>query len=127
MNRINVGDKILLWEVIHLDANEILLEWHAGPIKGLTWLHMSPDQRHLLLGSSIGNNSYHRKLELEYKPLLSLIHASRVFYHNPYNDPIADRIRALLTETSFALVIGGHQWYSRLLLSSTLKSLVLEK
>ena len=58
-------------------------------------------------------------------PLESVVGAFRVLKENPYNQDIFSRLKNLLLKSAGAVVGGGHQFYSRLLLASTLKTLVL--
>ena len=122
------GDRVLLWTVTERNREEVLLEWSSGSFRGFTWLHISPDQKYLMLGSSIGYTGLTTRLPLntDVSPSSILIDSYRRFTYNPYEEHILRRIVKALGSVSFSAVIFAHQLYSRLLLKSTLKNLVLE-
>lgn len=123
------GEKVLLWSVAEKNREEVLLEWSSGGFRGFTWLHISADQRYLMLGSSIGYSGVrsHLPLNVDVSPTSILIDAYRRFTINPYEESILERLVKGLSAVAFSGIISVHQFYSRLLLKSTLKSLVLEE
>ena len=122
------GDKVLLWTVTERTSNEIVLEWKSGGFRGCTWFHVSPDQRHLMFGSSIGywKTLYKTKYHTDVSPLQLLLSSVDQLKNNPYEQNLGERLLQSFQRTGFASVIGVHQLYSRLLLQSALKALVLE-
>ena len=122
------GDKVLLWTVTERTSNEIVLEWQSGGFRGCTWFHVSPDQRHLMFGSSIGywKTLYKTKYHTDVSPLQLLLSSVDQLKNNPYEQNLGERLLQSFQRTGFASVIGVHQLYSRLLLQSALKTLVLE-
>ena len=124
-----LGERILLWSVIERSRDEVLLEWSSGNFRGLTWFHISPDQRYLMLGSSIGyaGTTVLTPLNTDVSPISILTDAYRRFTFNPYEESLLERLVKGLSAVTFSTIIGLHQLYSRLLLKSTLKSLVLEE
>ena len=52
-----VGEKVLLWKVVHRGRDEILFEWQSGKFRGFTWFHVNQNQL-LMFGSSIGHLDY---------------------------------------------------------------------
>ena len=123
-----LGEKILLWKVCYRSNDEILLEWQSGNFRGLTWFHVNKNQV-LMFGSSIGHLKYsHRtRQNWNYSAVESVVGAFRLLKDNPYEQGIFVRIQTLFLRLAGAFVVGGHQFYSRLLLVSTLKTLVLEE
>ena len=82
-----------------------------------------------MFGSSIGysgNDSRRNGITLDYCPMKEMVSAIQQLKDNPYEQDISSRIRRFLLNFSGAIVISGHQFYSRLLLSSTLRTLILE-
>ena len=123
-----VGEKVLLWKVVHRGRDEILFEWQSGKFRGFTWFHVNQNQL-LMFGSSIGHLDYKYQIPPTsyYSPLESVVCAIRVLKENPYHQDIFSRLKNLLLKSTGAVLGGGHQFYSRLLLASTLKTLVLEE
>lgn len=82
-----------------------------------------------MLGSSIGYSGIrsHLPLNVDVSPTSILIDAYRRFTINPYEESILERLVKGLNAVAFSGIISVHQFYSRLLLKSTLKSLVLEE
>ena len=124
----HLGEKVLLWKVAYRSHDEILFEWKSGQFHGFTWLHVNQNQA-LMFGSSIGysgNDSRRNGITLDYCPVKEMVSAIQQLKDNPYEQDISTRIRRFLLNFSDAIVISGHQFYSRLLLSSTLRTLILE-
>ena len=123
------GDQVLVWTVTERNREEVLLEWNAGSFRGFTWLFISPDQKYVMLGSSIGYTGLktHLPLNTDVSPSSIISDSYRRFTHNPYEEPILRRIVNAIGSVTFSAVIWVHQLYSRLLLKSTLKTLVLEE
>jgi len=122
------GEKILLWKVAYHTHDEILLEWQHGQFNGFTWFHVNQNQV-LMFGSSIGHSglgSRRNGVIMDYCPLESMKSAVRVLKDNPHEQDISKRIRNFFLSFTKALFITGHQFYSRLLLSSALRTLILE-
>jgi len=127
-SKFHLGEKILLWKVTYRSHDEILLEWQSGQFHGFTWFHVSQNQV-LMFGSSIGHSGFSSRrngISTDYCPVQSIVGAIRLLKDNPYEQDIFTRIRNFLLRFSGALVVSVHQFYSRLLLSSTLKTLILE-
>jgi len=123
-----LGEKILLWQVVYRGNDEILFEWKAANLRGFSWFHVSPDNRFILFGSSIGFQGFHSStLNTDYSPVDSVYNAIRILKDNPREETVIRRIKHLIISASSAVILGVHQWYSRLLLASTLKTLVLEE
>ena len=81
-----------------------------------------------MLGSSIGYSDFSNlSLNADVSPTSILIEAYRRFTINPYEEPLLNRLVKGLSAVAFSGIISVHQFYSRLLLKSTLKSLVLEE
>ena len=121
------GDRILLWTVTERNREEVLLEWSSGSFRGFTWLHISPDQKYLMFGSSIGYTGLNLPLNTDVSPSSILVDSYRRFSYNPYEEPMLRRIVKAIGSITFSTVISIHQLYSRLLLKSTLRNLVLEE
>ena len=51
----NLGQQIWVWTVVERTSDEILLEWQHNNTRGLTWFHVSPDQKLIMFGSSLGS------------------------------------------------------------------------
>ena len=122
------GEEILFGKVAYRSHDEILLEWQYGQFHGFTWFHVNQNQV-LMFGNSIGHSAFGSRrngINMDYCPLESMKSAVRVLKDNPYEQDIFKRIRNFFSSFSYALVITGHQFYSRLLLSSTLRTLILE-
>ena len=124
-----LGEKISLWKVSYRSNDEILLEWQSGNFHGLTWFHVNRNQV-LMFGSSIGHLKYSchgNRRNWNYSAVESVVGAFRLLKDNPYEQGIFVRIQTLFLRLAGAVVVGGHQFYSRLLLVSTLKTLVMEE
>lgn len=124
------GEKILLWTVANRLQGDILLEWESRGFSGLTWFHVSVDQRYLMFGSSIGYDhayKYHTRLHSDVSPSWLLMKTLNDLKNNPQELSIIDRLSLAIYNSVTFGVISVHQWYSRLLLVSALKTLVLEE
>ena len=83
-----------------------------------------------MFGSSIGHLKYSphgNRRNWNYSAVESVVGAFRLLKDNPYEQGIFVRIQTLFLRLAGAVVVGGHQFYSRLLLVSTLKTLVMEE
>ncbi len=122
-----LGDKIFVWTTVFRTQDEILLHWSWKSLQGFTWLHVSADQRYLMLGSSIGHKeSIAARLNCDYSPSKAVLLSYYQLRDNPYEENIFYRLKTALIQLCGAAVLSIHQFYSRLLLLSTLKTLVLE-
>jgi len=123
-----LGEKTLLWQVAYRGNDDILMEWKGGNLRGFSWFHISSDQRLIMFGSSIGfQGSHFSQLSTDYSPLESAINSVQVLKNNPYEESIVTRIRSFMVSLISASILSVHQFYSRLLLLSTLRTLVLEE
>ena len=122
------GERILLWTVTDRVNDEILLEWRKGNLAGFTWFHVSPDQRVIMFGSSIGYpNKHYRRLKVNVCPYGLLEDTYLLLKDNPQGENLFERSIKAGTNVIHAAFIGVHQFYSRVLLLSTLKTLVLDE
>ena len=127
INKFNRGDKVLLWTVTDKNHNEILLEWQSSGWRGCTYFQVTPDKRHLMFGSSIGKKNTWYQTRLEGSPLGLVEGTIDLLKNNPHQLSLSKRLEKSVSNISQAGIIGIHQFYSRLLLISTLRTLVLEQ
>ena len=127
--RFHTGDKILLWTVTNRARNEILLEWQSAGFRGCTWFHVTTDRRYLRFGSSIGSmkTRYKTRYPTSLSPLELVTSSIQLLKDNPYEEKLLDRITRSTNNIGKAGVLCIHHFYSRILLDSALKTLVLEK
>ena len=115
------GDRILLWTVKERNRNEILLEWHWNGFRGNTWFHVSPDQSHLMFGNSVDG------LRLGLSPVQLVLSSVDLLKNNPREQSLGERLRKCCNNFGIAGALSVHYFYSRLLLVSALRTLVLEQ
>lgn len=123
-------EQVLLWTVTDRQLDDILLAWENGGFRGLTWFHVTHDRRYLMFGSSIGYGKADKnriRLHTDVSPTWLLYKALNDFKDNPYELPLLRRLAEAASKVGAVGAIGVHQFYSRLLLASTLKKLVLEE
>ena len=113
------GDRILLWTVKERNRNEILLEWQASGFRGYTWFHV--DQSHLMFGSSVNG------INTNLSPTQLVLSSVDLIRNNPHEQSLGERLWKCLNNFGIAGVLSIHHFYSRLLLDSTLRTLVLEQ
>ena len=115
------GETILLWTVRERNRNEILLEWHWNGFRGNTWFHVSPDQSHLMFGSSIDG------LRSGLSPIQLILSSVDLLRNNPHEQSLGERLWKCFNNFGVAGALSIHYFYSRLLLDSALRTLVLEQ
>jgi hypothetical protein len=114
----DLGDKVFAWKVVYRSKDEILLQWDVGrDVSGLTWLHVTTGKDQVMLGSSIGYSSRKASYPRSDVSPLALVY--------PLDQSLLKK--GILKSVTFAGLIGIHQLYSRLLLSSALRTLVLQE